>query len=524
MINTDQERLIELLQSDIQQFKEFIQSDGIFTLQDIQHSEIEILNFNLLIDFEYFKEIVESECYQLRSPVFSNIGIELTERLELFSKIFLSKLGEIRYFTIHKCFSILHISDFEQSLFIKLLFTIFRRHLITNDNIRDIFLNCLNVWDNFLDSEKIPVNILIQMPKIHPEKDMEMIKDKLYVKATRRFTILSRQISSSFHNSLLIYRTQLSCKVYRSVEEHKSNYKNYKELFEKEWDDLKVEIQDVIFSFYLNLVDFDYESFIEVYPWWFEFDNEKFLKEEYSSKENVVLSIDVAESIVKLYPSVIKSNLSGNEDFIIASHHYMTLHNRDFFPDVILDSAVLLEFLFSRKSKEDIAFQISCNAGLFLANTEDEFLEIFKFVKGVYSIRSALFHGDKWQNKLEKFLERNPSIDSNFKLVIDLKKFISSSLRKLITLMEVDPQRLTDVNKLSKSENKVRKADYLTKLATEYENNKNYSEVFTHTCRLFLLLKTSKSSRLALIIKAALFLALISIVFCNISPLKNSAE
>ena len=474
MKNPDIEKFIDLIEKDIRKLKEYISQNTL--LLSIQKSEFDILNFNLLIKFDYFKEIVEKECYQLRSPVFPTADADLSERLQLFNKVFLSKLGEITHFTIHRHWSTIGISDFEQSLFMNLLYAVLRKHLITENDIKDILLNYLDIWHDSIKSEKAPINILIQMPNVDPVKDMELIKEKLYVKATRSFTVLSKKTSITVHNALLIYRTQLSFKIYISVEEHNSNVLHYNEIFENEWKVLKEEIQDIVFSFYLNHVDFDFKDFIEGLPWWFDFDHEKFLKKIKSFKTRVSFLENTGKSIAELYPKIIKSNLFRDENFITASHHYMQLHNRDFFPDIILDSFILLEFLFSKETKENITFQMSFNTGLFLANTTDEFLVIFKFIKGTYGIRSALVHGDKWPDKLEKFISKSPIINDKFELITELKRLISSSFKKLILLMESNPLIFTDINQLTIQNNKIRKAEDLMKLGTEYKTNKIYAE------------------------------------------------
>ena len=496
MLNPDRKELIKLVEKDIQNLKTHIFTDvNTFELEHIQQSKFDFINFNLLIDFEYFENAVKSVCYQLRFPLSTTIGPDLSIRLQLFSKIFFSKIGPIDYVTIRRHWSTIHLGDFEQSMFIMLLFALFRRHLITNNTISDIFFNCLDIWETCIDTEKIPVNILIQMPNIKFEKDFELIKGRIYTKVTKTFTILSDEMSTKVHNSLLVYRTQLSCKIYTSVEQKNSNYIKHEKMFEEEWNELTREIQDIVFSFYLNHIDFDFNKFSMEYPWWFEFDIENFLRKEYSTKKGVNVSEDVVKSIISLYPVVVGSKISTDDDFITASHHYMTLHNRAFFPDVILDASVLLEFLFSRESKENIAFQISCNAGLFLAKTGEEFLYIFKFIKGLYSIRSALFHGDKWETKLQKFIEGNSGVENNFRLVIQLKEFFSSCLKKLIFLKGSDPQILADVNQHSKEENKKRKGEYLTRLATTYENNKNYSEslrMYVEVLKIYEEIKDSK--------------------------------
>lgn len=246
-------------------------------------------------------------------------------------------------------------------------------------------------------------------------------------------------------------------------------------IFDNEWKKFLKEIQDVIFTFYLNDLDFNYKDFMQVFPWWFPSDHKKYFKRKSSNKREIILTEDLAKAVEDLYPKVMKSTLFRSEDYIVLSHHYMQIHNRDFFPDIILDAFILLEFLFSRESKENIAFQISFNAGLFLTNTQDEFLFVFKFIKKLYGIRSALIHGDRWYNKLNKVFNKFPTINNNSELIYELYKKINKSLRKLIHLMEYSPEILSDLNQINKLSSKIKIAKYLIYLGLEYKKQKDFS-------------------------------------------------
>ncbi len=474
MSNTDIEKFLELIEKDIKQLVDYINENNV--ILPLKKSTFDILNFSLLIDFKYFKEIIEKKCYVLRSPINPTAGTELNQRFILFNSIFLSRLGDIQDFTIHKHWSRTHLGDFEQSLFLNLLFTILRKHLITGNEAKDIFLDFLEEWNISIKTEKFPIKFLIQMPNIDVTKDTELLKDKIYVKAGGVYTLISNSISSKVHNAILVYKTEIPFKIYTSVQDHNSHFPDYDELFNNEWETLKKEIQDIIFTFYLNNVDFEYQGFIEDYPWWFQFEHEKYFEKIDSYKSTIRFTEDITKSIVKLYLKVVKSNLFKDENFITVSHHYMQLHNRDFFPDIILDAFILFEFLFSKKSKEDIVFQLSFNAGLFLADTPDKFLDIFKFIKKTYGIRSALIHGDKWYDKLNKFFRKSPTINNKIELIYELKKNINTSLKKLIELKEIQPDILADINQINKQSNKIRKAEYLQHLGIDYEKKKEYSD------------------------------------------------
>ena len=263
----DQEELIKLIEEDIEKLKTHLITDlNEFELTHIQQSEFDILNFNLLIDLEFFEEAVNASCYELRSPVFTTIGPDLSRRLELFTKFFLSKFSRVTRVTIIRTVSRQSIGDFEQSLFILLLFALFQKHLITGGRISEIFQNCLDQWNYSLNTNKIPVKVLVQMPNIECKKDYEMIKDKVYLKSTKSFTILSEKMGTTNHCTLLVYKTELSSKIYTSIKELNSEYKKYRKIFEAELDELSREIQDIVFAFYFNLVDFDYEEVSMIYP------------------------------------------------------------------------------------------------------------------------------------------------------------------------------------------------------------------------------------------------------------------
>jgi hypothetical protein len=412
----------------------------------------------------------------LRSSINVKIGIELDQRLTLFKSIFLSILGDIQYFEIHRNWSKLSIGDYEQSLFLNLIFSILRKYLIEQKRIKEIFIELLDEWKNSIKSGKFQIKFIIPMRNIIPENDIELLKDKLYIKAIRSLTLISKSTSSKVHNGILVYITEISFKIYTSIEEHNSKFIHYEEKFNIEWRKLMREIQEIIFSFYLSNIDFEYKGFIEDLPWWFDFDHKKYLEEKVYSSPEIILAKKIFEPIKYFYPKIVESKIFREENLIILSHYYMQIHNRDFLPDIILDAFILLEFLFSKESKEDIIFQMSFNAGLFLADNPDIFLDTFRLIKQAYGIRSALIHGDRWYDKLNDFLRKSPLINDSNTFINEIKQLINKILKKIIILKETHEEVLNDIKYLHKKSDKIKKVNYLQHLGMYYENKKEYTE------------------------------------------------
>lgn len=224
----DIENFIGLIKKDINQIKAyFSEKYGSLLILIPKKTKFVDTNFNILIDFEYFKKLIEEKCYTLRFSINSDIGTKLEKRLMLFNNIFLSNLGKIDQFAIHRHWSTTEISDPYQDLFLKLIFSILQKHLNTGDKINDIFLEFLEVWNNSMKSEKFPIKVLIQLPNIIIREDKELLKNKIYVKTGELYYLCSHNFSSSINNALLIYKTEFSFKIYTSIKDYNSHFVHY---------------------------------------------------------------------------------------------------------------------------------------------------------------------------------------------------------------------------------------------------------------------------------------------------------
>jgi len=85
-----------------------------------------------------------------------------------------------------------------------------------------------------------------------------------------------------------------------------------------------------------------------------------------------------------------------------AGTYYEASHERASPVERLITLAIALESLFSPPDKGEFTFRIALSAAQFIGETPDERHQIFKGIKEMYGLRSALFHGsydlDKYNN------------------------------------------------------------------------------------------------------------------------------
>ena len=437
---------------------------------------------NLILDFDSFRDLLEEFCYKVKYIKNKNYDIELINRLELFNEIFFSELDNVRDITVH-CYQAENISD-RYHLFIRLLYSIFCKIVQKNEDIELIFNNHLIKWHRALEQKKMKVKLLIPLPIISLReknvipifpysitKNISINRNvwyEYYKKANDSFSL-----SSPIFNNIE-YKTKISFDFYRTIEERNSKFVNSNKKFRKEWNLISKTLREIKNSFYLNNIIFSYAGCYIKLPWCFVPNYEEYenLCEKLEDRP-IRISKYSLEKVTNTYPKLKKSELFANERFVLLWFHYNQLFNRDYLPDVILDSFIIIEFLFGRNNPEDLTFHIAFNAGLFLTKYRTVFKKNFKFFKKSYGIRSALVHGDNWQERLREFIAKEKNINNRIDFINRLRFFINLSLQKLIESIIKIPNILEDINNLKKVENKKKKAIFLDYLGDYYKKDGN---------------------------------------------------
>lgn len=186
--------------------------------------------------------------------------------------------------------------------------------------------------------------------------------------------------------------------IYKDIPEINTRYEK-RSILEKDWERLLIEIQEIVCTFYLWDVDFEYQKFFIIFPWWY-LENQEKLKDILtgeSNKTKLLITKDTLEQITKFLPLVKNSKYFSNEQYMIIYHNFMQVYNREYTPDILVDIAILFEFLFAREDHQNITFWLSFNAAMFLSEEKDTFFENFRFFKKMNAESILLDCGNTYQ-------------------------------------------------------------------------------------------------------------------------------
>lgn len=483
------DELINLLKEDIKKLIEDISEDSVTSGVIPDLPEFEALRFNLIISPKFFRDKVDAKCFQsitidLNGPYNPKLQI----RKDAFDKVFMEPFKIEINPLIHHFSSTFNTSS--ALLYIQLLYRTLYIKILEKKNVEEIFTLLYNEWTEFVINSKIGAKFIVPIDNCQTHYDIELVPNEIYLTGFRPYRFLKKDEDSSsiMTNTLLVYKRTILGNIYKTIEEHNSTYKENMSKYLEDWNLLKYEIQEILCSFHLQNIDFKYEFFVELLPWWFRFDEEEFIK-LFDDIEGQVKSIppQTWTTAFSRYSHIVNSSIFRGNAYITIWHHYMELYNSDFVPDVIFNSFTILEHIFGGKSSEDISFTVSFNFALFLSNKSDEFFDLFKFLKKSYWVRSGLTHGDDWRTRL-KALHEEFKFPNYYAVVNKWKELLNLSLNKLIDRKLVNPNILDDINETHIEKNLKKQVDCLKLLGKEYENDKKIEEaikIYSYAYNMF---------------------------------------
>ncbi len=433
---------------------------------------------NLAISFEFFEELVNRYCFNI--PLIPNRGNN--EDFMRRSKAFEAEFFE-EYEINPESFVISHydltIYTSSEKLYLNLLYRIVYESLLQKGNFREIYLKLKNQWKEFLENDILNVSFIIPMPNIKVVGDIKLIDPQLIIKSRLNTWILDKRESRSISSwkSVLVYQTKIPARLFRSKEQFQIENKRLEHKFDMDWKEKLGEIEEIIFTFYLSEINFPYNWFFGLYPWWIEFEVTEFMKLfKETTGPTIRLTTNQCKDIFAKYPDIVKSAVFRRDENRTIGFHYMQLHNLDFTPDVIFNIFSLFEHLFGDRTDKEIVFKIAFNSSLFLAPNKDTFIDMFKFMKKSYDIRSALSHGGDWEQKIKKIIQNYPEIHYHIDLLEKWIVILNNTLKRVIQRKLENPDILTDINELYDAKNLERKATYLSYLASYYSDIPERSE------------------------------------------------
>lgn len=342
---------------------------------------------------------------------------------------------------IHNWFSI-------EDLLVNLYVYLINKILNNPDQILDLLERCRVNFDKFKIDKRLPLQIWIYLEGLKFEKSVKINSnfDLIFID----FQCIIKKFSGSVHNyeyPYLVYNTEVQTR----IEKFSNDDIEVNEILEDkaEWEEIWYEINKLLFSFYLSGLIFTYQTIILKPHWWIseDFSNSRIYRDDREilkpnfeelfklhSEFNIGNKIGSTNEIVDL---IEKSNIMKNPNYILLINRYFQIFARKSSQDRILDEFIILESLFTSSNVTEIRFRLSLNIASFLAESQQEFNEICKFIKDIYSIRSSIVHGEEWKKKLKrKKIFKHFELDNIHQIAegifIRLKEMIDKSILRIM--------------------------------------------------------------------------------------------
>ena len=210
----------------------------------------------------------------------------------------------------------------------------------------------------------------------------------------------------------LIYKTRIKAKIGLNKDYHDSVYPILWEDWERQWDRINL----ILFSFYLSGLIFSYNKWELKSPWWIDYESFDFnfdlpyeewdiikpKAEALFELESKLESENEIARINEIRKLISGSNIMNDPKSQLLINRYFQIFDRKSTQDRILDEFIILESVYTGSSKSEINFRLSLNIASFLGDNKEDFDEIYSFIKDIYTVRSAIVHGDEWKTKLKK--------------------------------------------------------------------------------------------------------------------------
>lgn len=466
-------------EQDIKELVEFIEEDFAALFEGIERHELTLKRLLDLIKVAkpFFSVDNVGLSVLLRKYCFVNYikkGIDTyLKRIKLIERIFYSDYDSDKKDLYEE--NIYFFLPFQEipfpnstQLFLLLYSAILERLIKNSQSIKDAFQDLHHEWKDTMSLLKMKISLIFYLP-IYADIGDYNINDKIllysripHIKIDETIddpTILETYIPylSFYHKysdptnlgdlnrmrCYLVYNTEIPFKKIRH---------NF-DLFGKERTEIhqseviiQRKIHEIVHIFYLFGFDFNFGHYTIKLPWWFEFDVKELDRyipriEYYEgiTRENI-------KELSQLYSDVERSGIFLDKAFEIITYRYHQIYNRDYLPDIIIDSCIILEMLFTRKIKQELKYRLSMNGALFLSSNWEDFKKNQEFLEILYDIRSTIVHGGHWEKKINDSMTKG-LFKSQDDMISKIRAIISKILKKLISLKLEDSGILTKFGK-----------------------------------------------------------------------------
>ena len=430
---------------------------------DLVKKDIELLQNSLIKhaedtnypfeDFEFLTCMERSFTYDLiMEKLLKKKGDLLRwERIELFKEQFLKPYEKQFKNTSLKWIRIEHHHWFSvESLMRTLYHYLLVEYLNGYKELNLLLVKCVESFHNFLEQKRLPIEIWIYLDGLNLKNIKNVDSEFELFLSDHLFSFYSDGFSlKPVDYPYLIYKTRIKAKIELNNDNHDSVDPKLLEDWKLQWDKINL----ILFSFYLNGLNFSYNKWTLKPPWWIDHESfdldlpyeewdiikpkaeELFELESNLESENEIVRINEIRKLIS------ESNIMNNQRSQLLISRYFQIYDRKSTQDRILDEFIILESIYTDSSKSEISFKLSLNIASFLGDNEDDFDEIYGFIKDIYTIRSAIVHGDEWKTKLRKKgirrhfnFEDNSNYNSNVAkdIFLRLKQYIDKTILKIM--------------------------------------------------------------------------------------------
>lgn len=454
---------VEILKDDIKTLKAGFEENGV-TFNEKEYTYV--INFNLFVEFtkKYcFKgksKVIQVPTSiippQKESKLVSVTIIPVPEdRLLLFKDIILKNFNEKSIFTLSYVFNSHSETYDRERLYYRFFYILCNETFWQPDEIKEIVENLLDQWNKALEHQKMTVSFFLPLDSIPVQgKKVLEIQHKLKVMNISYIILEKSEKGISdwrFYSSVIFCRIELITKIYTSRFFSDPSYRNEREKYEKQYQEVLKDIHLLVNALYLNNFRFKWRRPIIRLPWWFnpelfDFQNlekkpgiEKFLKREFFDQ------ISSTYSDLKGSKLLDRNGVILNAYFRIFQH---TLIDAYF----IIDSFTFLEAMFTKGSNDYVKLRLRLNSASILTDNLDEFRYISKFFSRFYDIRSRVVHGSNWADEFEKFIRKMYNLNEGdispavIEFHNEFVSYLNSSLRLLIVKMKNNPNTIEEMS------------------------------------------------------------------------------
>lgn len=439
-------KLINIIKDDLKVLKENFIKD----IRELKFSfEPELLKiaikdeFYLFLNNAYISQLLDKKLIPNEEE------FRTKKRIELFTNQFIKLHKKLLKNSTFQWIEGDYVGWFDSINLLKCLYGYLLNMYLNGKKNFDLLLDeCKQTFCQFIKDQEMPIQIWIYLDGINVKKSVKIDSKFAIAFIENTFTITTKNQFSmrSINHPYLVYNTKI--KTFFKNKGDNDNSNDYYKIIKKDWEEKWDNINIVLFSFYLSGLSFNYNEIILKPSWWIyvrssdmdSLEKERLLikpKSEELFKINSELNYKEIEKITEISDLIYQSNFMKKSRHALLINRYFQIYDRKSTQDRILDEFIILESIYTTSNKTEIAFRLSLNIASFLGENQEQFNDIYHFIRDIYSIRSTIVHGDEWKTllrkeKISKYFELKDMSSISLGIFLKLKEFIDKTIIKII--------------------------------------------------------------------------------------------